>query len=192
LDRRVFFNEVRKTRFPRGLEQSQVNGINALLDAFNKANAFPDPRHAAYTLATAYHETAKTMQPVAEYGKGKGHAYGQPAGIWNQAYYGRGFVQLTWMANYQKATTELRRSGAIGLDEDLVRNPELALRLDVAAAILIYGMSEGWFTGKKLADYLDANNTDYVNARRIINGTDRAAMVAGYARDFEKAIRAAA
>lgn len=192
MDRRVFFNEVRKTRFPRGLDQSQVNGINALLDAFNKANAFPDPRHAAYALATAYHECAKTMVPVAEYGKGRGHPYGQPTGLYGHTYYGRGFVQLTWMTNYAKASAELRKNGVLGLDEDLVRNPELALRLDVAAAILIYGLSEGWFTGKKLSDYINENTTDYIGARRIVNGTDRAAMIATYAADFEKAIRAAA
>lgn len=175
-----------------GLTQPQVNGMNALLDAFNKANAFPDPRHAAYALATAYHECAKTMVPVEEYGKGRGHPYGQPTGIWGQTYYGRGFVQLTWLTNYAKATAELRKNGVLGLDEDLVKNPETALRLDVAAAILIFGLSEGWFTGKKLADYINGETSDYINARRCVNGTDRASMIASYAKDFEKAILAAA
>lgn len=175
-----------------GLTQGQVNGLNALLDAFNKANAFPDARHAAYALATAYHECAKTMTPIEEYGKGRGHPYGQPTGLYGHTYYGRGFIQLTWMTNYAKATAALRKNGVIGLDEDLVKTPELALRLDVAAAVLIFGLCEGWFTGKKLADYISGDNTDYINARRCVNGIDKAAAIAGYAKDFEKAIRAAA
>jgi putative chitinase len=194
MNRKLFFDAVRRAPFPSSISQSQVLGIAAILDAVNKANVWPDPCHMAYALATAFHESAKTMQPVEEYGKGRGHAYGVPCGPWHQVYDGRGLVQLTWQRNYQFATTRLRQLAVLGLDQDLVKNPELALRPDIAAAVLIYGMSEGWFTGKTLSDYIDSSKgqIDYINARRIINGTDRAAMIAGYARDFEKAIRAAA
>jgi hypothetical protein len=46
------------------------------------------------------------------------------------------------------------------------------------------GMRKGIFTGKKFADYFSANKTDWVNARRIINGTDKARLIAEYAQDF--------
>jgi putative chitinase len=192
MNRANFFAGVRKTLFVGGLTQSQVDGLNAILDAVQLAHVWAEPPMLAYPLATCFHETAKTMQPIEEYGHGRGHAYGVPTGPWHKIYDGRGDVQLTWLKNYQLATTKLRAHGAIGGDVDLVKNPELALRPDVAAAILIYGMSDGWFTGKKLADYITPAHTDYVGARRIINGTDRAVMIAGYARDFEMAIRAAA
>lgn len=192
MNRAVFFHEIRKTLFPRGLEQSQVDGLNAILDAVEKAHVWPNPCDTAYALATAYHECAKTMQPVEEIGEGRGRAYGRPTGPFHKVYFGRGLVQLTWIASYEKATAKLRVCGAIGADVDLVKNPELAMRPDIAAAILIHGMSDGWFTGKRLSDYITQHHTDYVNARRIVNGTDRAQMIAGYAHDFEKALRAAA
>jgi hypothetical protein len=57
----------------------------------------------AYVLATVYHETASTMEPIEEYGKGAGHSYGEPDPETGQVYDGRGYVQLTWKDNYQKA-----------------------------------------------------------------------------------------
>jgi putative chitinase len=193
MNRAIFFAEIRKTLFPRGLDQSQVDGVNAILDAVEKAHTWADAPMLAYPLATVFHETAKTMQPIEEYGRGHGHPYGRPTGPFHKIYYGRGLVQLTWLAGYTKATVQLRAHGVIGADVDLVKNPELALRPDIAAAVLIYGLTEGWFTGKKLADYIHPSGyADYVNARRMVNGTDKAVMIAGYARDFEKAIRAAA
>ena len=155
--------------------QTQVDGFNAVLDA-----APPDMAacHLAYCLATAWHETAFTMKPIEEYGRGRGKAYG-PSGFW-----GRGYVQLTWKDNYAKAGNEL--------GVDLVRSPALAMRPEIAAKIMFDGMREGWFTGKKLSDYFSATVDDPVNARRIINGTDRAAQVAGYHRVFLSALIAAA
>jgi putative chitinase len=192
MNRANFFAQVRKTLFVGGLQQSQVNGLNAILDAVQVAHVWAEPPMLAYPLATVFHETAKTMLPIEEYGHGRGRSYGVATGPWHKVYDGRGDVQLTWLRNYILATTRLRAHGVIDDTVDLAKNPELALRPDIAAAILIYGMTEGWFTGKKLADYITPTHTDYVGARRIINGTDRAVMIAGYARDFEKAIRAAA
>jgi putative chitinase len=192
MNRDVFFDHVRRAPYPGSMNASQVAGIESILDAAEKAHVWTDPPMLAYPLATAFHETAKTMQPIEEYGKGRGRAYGHPVGAWHKVYDGRGLVQLTWQRNYEHATEKLRACGAIGNDIDLACNPELALRPEIAALILIHGMSEGWFTGKKLADYITPTHTNYVGARHIINGTDRAVMIAGYARDFEKAIRAAA
>ena len=103
--------------------------------------------------ATTYHETARSMAPIKELGAGRGRAYGNPVPPYNQVYFGRGYVQLTWERNYVLATRKLRERGVVGGDVDLVRNPDLAMRPDIAAGVLIFGMLEGWFTGRKLIDY---------------------------------------
>jgi len=166
------------------LSQDQVEGTEALLDA---AEEYSLPMNQlAYVLSTSWHETAATMLPIAEYGKGEGHEYGEPCPQYgNQVAYGRGYVQLTWDYNYEKADQECKLDGA------LLEDFELALDPVVASQIIFRGMLEGWFTGKKLGDYVNATVTDYYNARRVVNGTDRADMLAGYAESFEQALRAA-
>lgn len=173
MNRTEFYARVRPI-FGGTLSQKQVDGIEALLAA---TEALP-VTHRAYLLATAMHETASTMQPIAEYGKGRSKAYGKP-GKHGQAQYGRGYVQLTWDANYEKADK------ALGLNGALLRDFNLAMQPTIAAQILVRGCEEGWFTGKSLDDYLP----DYVQARRVVNGTDKAQLIAGYAREFEAALR---
>lgn len=131
---------------------------------------------AAYVLATAYHETAHTMKPIEEYGSAS-YLKAKPY----YPYVGRGFVQLTWKSNYQKASREL--------GVDFVANPQLLLQPDYSADILVIGMAEGWFTGKKLSDYVTLQRSDFTGARRIVNGTDRAEMIAGYARAYDDALK---
>lgn len=165
--------------FPRGLSQAQVNGINALLTA--AAGLAVD--EIAYILATAYHETATTMQPIAEYGKGRGRKYGVPGRNGGQVPYGRGFVQTTWDVNYERTDREL------GLGGRLVANYNLLLTdTAMAAQAAVRGMVEGWYTSKKLADYFAGGKCDYVGARKIINGTDKAEKIASYAMVFAKAL----
>ena len=178
----AFFNAVRENLFGGSLSQPQVDGINALAAAWSK-DGDGDNRKLAYVLATAFHETACTMQPIAEYGHGAGHRYGVIDAT-GKAPYGRGFIQLTWAANYQKADRELGLGGA------LARNYDLALDPDIAAQIAIRGMMEGWFTGKKLADYVTPTSVDFIDARRIINGIDRAGTIALYAKNFQSALAA--
>jgi hypothetical protein len=186
MDRGHFFDAVRDTMFGGSLSQSQVNGIEALLDAC-AALQVADQRQVAYILATAFHETAKTMQPIAEYGKGKGRKYGVPGRNGGQVPYGRGFVQTTWDDNYERTDREL------GINGRLIANYNLLLTdIDMAAKAAVRGMAEGWYTGKKLRDYFNATAADYVNARRIINGTDKAQTIAGYAKLFNSALRDAA
>lgn len=180
MNRASFFASVRKDIFNGKLSQSQVMGLDALLEEYEK-DPF-DLRWMAYMLATAYHETAATMQPIAEYGKGKGRKYGVP-GKYGQVPYGRGWVQLTWDFNYEKADEELNLNGA------LLKNFDLALDLHIATRILFRGMFEGWFTAKKLSDYFNDKLTDWVNARRIINGTDKAQHIAGIAQKFHAALK---
>ena len=173
-DRVGFFQRARASVFRGLMEQAQVDGVNHILDAFAAAYPAGDPRWLAYMLATVYHETAATMQPISEYGLGRGRPYGEPDN--GHTYYGRGYVQLTWKRNYAAM------SPVTGVD--LVNHPELALRPDIAAKVMFHGMEHGVFTGKKLADYFTPRTTDFLMARQIINGMDCAALIAGYARNF--------
>ncbi|GJE73213.1 hypothetical protein [Methylorubrum podarium] len=182
LNRAAFYAAVRASLFGGRLTASQVAGMDAILDA---APSLLGTTSLAYALATTFHETARTMQPIEEYGRGKGKSY-RPTGFW-----GRGFVQLTWETNYAKATARLRQLGLLRADEDLVKTPNLAMRLDLAAPILFYGMVEGWFTGKKLADYFGGGRYEPVGARRIINGTDKDDLIAGQCGSFVDALRPA-
>lgn len=188
-DRKAFFDSVRG-HILHTPTQSQVDGLNTILDAWARAAPGADPRFVAYALATAYWETDRTLQPIAEYGHGHGHSYGVPTGPWHQAYYGRGYVQLTWIANYKRAEAELIKRGLLSADDSLVKTPDLALRPDVAAEIMISGMLEGWFTGRKLGDFFHGRVADWVNARTIINGHDHAAEIAHYAQLFNEALEA--
>lgn len=102
INHKFFFDHVRTYLFFDKLAQPQVNGLNAILNEWEKNYAKKDDRWLAYMLATTHHETDRTMQPIEEYGKGKGKLYGKPDPITGKAYYGRGFVQLTWKSNYEK------------------------------------------------------------------------------------------
>jgi len=183
IERKLFFDEVRDLLFGGSLSQSQVNGMNAVLDAWERISIVKpdvDLRWLAYILATDFHETAYTMEAIEEYGKGAGYEYGEPDPVTGEAYYGRGLVQLTWADNYSKAGEKVHA--------DLYWQPELALEMPIAVRVIMFGMYEGWFTGKKLGDYIYGNTCDYVNARRIVNGTDRAETIAGYAEKFQSAL----
>lgn len=190
IDRKLFFDSVRASLFAGKLSQGQVDGITLILNAW-EAGQYCDDRQLAYMLATVYHETAKTMQPIAEIGKGRGREYGRHVKQSGKAYparmplyYGRGFVQLTWYENYEKAGKTL--------GHDLLNDPDLALNPVIATAILIRGMLDGWVTGKRLSDYFNGSKEDWVMARKIVNGLDRAPFHishSGFVR-FEKPRRA--
>ena len=176
INRDFFFTQVRRSMFSGALSQSQVDGLNGILDGWEAKYSTDDDRWLAYALATTYHETDQHMQPIEEYGKGRGLPYGKPDPETGKVYYGRGFVQLTWKKNYQTMGDK------IGVD--LVNYPELALELDNATQILFVGMIEGLFTGKSFASYFDAKTEDWVNARRIINGLDKAQAISVYGHNF--------
>lgn len=181
------------------LTQNEVDGCNALLAALGRWPL----AHAAYGLGTAYHETAGTMQPVKERGGpdyfrrmyDKTGARPQVAAALGNTeagdgarFAGRGYPQLTGRRNYARADRELGLNGA------LLRDPDLAMRPDIAARIMEAGMREGWFTGRGLAAYLPSeglgSRTAFISARRIINGTDRAEKIAHHAMDFQEALAA--
>jgi hypothetical protein len=187
LDARAFFDAIRPSVFGGHLSQAQMSGMQAVLDAWTQSG-MTDLRWLAYMFATMVRETGSTMQAIEEWGKGKGRPYGRPDPVTGETYYGRGLVQLTWKANYQKM------GDLLGID--LVHHPELALDRDTAIHIMFEGMTRGKsgrgdFTGKSLEDYFNAHSTDWVNARRIINGTDHAQEIANNAQRFFKALQAA-
>ncbi len=177
-DRAKFFGGYRAAFGPLR-KQSQVDGLEKLL-ALMEADPWPDIRDAAYFLATVKHECADTWQPISERGTDAYFSrYEGRAALGNTEpgdglrFKGRGYVQITGRANYER----------FGIAD----TPTSALDPDVSYGIAKRGMLEGLFTGKKLSDY-----PDYLNKRRAINGTDRAEMIAGYARKFEGILRTSA
>ncbi|TXH15863.1 MAG: hypothetical protein E6R03_06440 [Hyphomicrobiaceae bacterium] len=188
-----FFNALRDDAGP--LTQGQVDGVKRFLDATGDL----DITWRAYILATVWHETGTDMQPVRETKAAtdqkavnildaafkRGQLPWVKTPYWRfdasgKSWLGRGDVQVTHKDNYAKAS---KYAGV-----DLVASPEKMLDPKVSVKVAVGGMVDGIFTGKALRDYLPG---DYKGARRIINGNESAAKVAGYATMFEDAIRTA-
>ena len=190
-----FFRTVRRELFSGRLSTAQVSGLTALVAGWRALTDSDDPRRLAYCLATAFHETGGRMQPVREtfaqsdkaailrleraYAAGRLGQVRTP--YWRvdaegKSWFGRGLVQITHKRNYE------RLSAAIGVD--LVGDPGRAMERDVAVKILVIGMRDGLFSGMRLADAFNRRQADWLDARRIVNGRDRAALVAGYGQVF--------
>jgi hypothetical protein len=189
-DHKLFFNKYRQV-FDAKLTQAQVDGLECILTAIEQDPDVQDVRWAAYMMATVKHECADRWQPIEEYGKGKGRKYGSAVTItgsdgkqYKNTYYGRGYVQLTWDYNYKSMST------ALSQDDSLYVDPSLALDPVTAYKIMSHGMRKGSFTGKKLADYINAAGCDYKNARRIINGLDKWDLIKGYADKLQSVLQA--
>jgi putative chitinase len=199
LDRKKFFDNYR-TRFGP-LTQDLVEALEFLLSQIEEDNRFPgtdiDRRKLAYCLATFKWETAHTMRPIDEHGGPKyfNKRYGPQTKVGKMLgnnkegdgalFHGRGYVQLTGRSNYAKAKT---LTGA-----DLLTNADRAKEPELAYQIAIQGMTDGWFTGKKLSKFFkEGGPPDYENARTIINGHDKATNIADIARRFNEVLLAAA
>lgn len=181
------------------LTQSQVDGLNIILETINSEEfQVQDVRYAAYILATSFWETGRTMEAVKEKTDKTGEAYFfkmydingsrpqvakrlgnlQPGdGI---KFAGRGQVQLTGRTNYTKMGQYLKL--------DLINKPDLLLDSKISARVLVYGMLNGSFTGVSVKKYITTLKVDYVNARRVINGIDKAQEIANIAKSFERAL----
>ena len=211
MNRPAFYTALRASGlFGKSLSASQVAGIEGLLDAFVTAgDAKPDTL--AYGLATSYHETGTRMAPVREgfatsdagarravnnlaAKRGPASAvarYAKPAGPHGHVYYGRGHVQLTWLDNYRDSSDD---AGV-----DLVANPDAMMDPVISARVLWKGLLDGRWNGKGkgLGHYamLDGipglSQAEAIQARRTVNGLDKAELIAGYHRRFLACVAAA-
>lgn len=206
IDESHFFTEYDKEFSSNKLSEANKTSLKKIFKSINEYYSNEgrccNLKHIAYMLATAKHETAHTFDPISEYG-GKSYfermydpVLGKSEGRRNMAkrngnttqgdgvkYKGRGYVQLTWKNNYQTMKTKF--------GVDLVGHPDKALDHELAIKIMIYGSESGVFTGKKLSNYINDSKTDYFNARRVINGTDKADSIKGYAEKIEKCLKIA-
>jgi len=175
--------------------------LNGFMRLLTNDVAMTDIRWAAYTVATAYHETAYTFKPVSEYGKGKGRKYakiikvtdtnglrGAKNTVYDNVYYGRGYVQITWEDSYKGI------GGKIGMGNQLHVNPDKALDMKTAYKILSFWMLNPVPKVKStsLKNYINASQTDYYNARRIVNILNEAHKIAAYAENIELIMRLSA
>jgi len=190
MDDAKFFAAVRTSLFGGSLSQRAVDRLDAIFEAFSQFGD-GDLRKLAYICATAHHESGRFVYDREIWGPTAAQkGYEGRADLGNiqagdgHLFMGRGFVcMITGRRNYRDWGNRL------GLD--LTGNPELAADPTYAARIGVDGMMLGTFTGKKLADYLNEGGCDYVNARRVVNGTDRADVIAGYAKNYAEALRTA-
>jgi predicted chitinase len=193
IDRNKFFKQ-----YPfRPLKQVQVDNLNFILDKLDASQSLTRLSEYAYVLATLKLETADTFAPVEEayWIKPESRRIAvlkkmyagrrtiiHPSG---KLYTGRGYVQLTHIDNYVKMNKYVQKEFP---GYDLVENPDLACEPEAAWIILEAGMSKGLFTGKKLSNYFTDSKHDFYNARKIINGLDRAGLVQAYAEKYREVL----
>jgi hypothetical protein len=206
-----FFKIIRPI-FGGHMNQSQVVGVEAIIEGFAK---WGDRRVGtlAYCLGTTWWETAKTMRPIKEtfrqsdgagpddqtvirrldaaFAKGQLKWVKKP--YWRDGWFGRGLVQLTHESNY---SGRIRDAVFAEFGVDIHKERDLVMRMDIAVFILIKGIINGWFTGKDADDFIDdidefdeEDRKEYLGARRIVNGQDRAKEIADASLVFEDAIR---
>lgn len=159
-----------RQHFPFIVQEAQRQGVQ------NKAQL-------AYILATASHESGSGKH-MEEFASGRAYEGRRSLGNTQRGdgvrFKGRGYVQLTGRRNY---TDWSRRLGM-----DLVGNPSAVQNPQVAAKILVGGMMQGTFTGRGLGSYINSQRTDFVGARRTVNGTDRAGSIAQIAQRLMAAL----
>lgn len=165
-------------QFPK-LNKSAKQGLTFLIEQIN-SDSFEMLEHVAYLLATAYWESGRTFQPVREKRASKlrqPKLYKLQNRYWNTGAYGRGLVQTTWPENYCKFGLCKRE------DYDKALEPKKSYEM------LARGMKEGLYTQYKLSSFIKPGDVNYRKARQIINGMDKADVVAGFAIAIEKALR---
>ena len=172
------------------LTKSAQKGLESLLGYIEADEHVNDVRWAAYMLATTFHEVRGTWEPIREDGKGRGRKYGLPVPPYQHIYYGRGLTQNTWLGNYEMLTKAWNKAHPDRL-VDFVKNPDLLLEMEYSYWAMSYAMRHGTYTGASLKKYFNDKITDPINARRIINGIDKAELIAGYYHKFIRIIEAA-
>jgi hypothetical protein len=204
INRKHFYATVRPLLFGGKISYSQVEGMDAILNEW-EAQRLTDLRCLAYIFGTVYHETDETMQPIEEIGRGKGKDYGKklkygsgpgkrvPYVLPDLIFFGRGHTQNTWYETYERLT---RAARVHGKGWDFLNNPELLLQMEPSIWATFFGMRTGLYTGKKLSDYFGdkpfkpkpGDPNEWRQARRIINGMDRAEDIAAYSLKFHAAL----
>lgn len=124
-------------------------------------NGVVNPAQIAYMLATAQHESENFTAPDEHYGRDQARKLNYRGG---EEYFGRGYAHLTHVDNYEKFDRLL------ALDGKLVASPRLAKDPEIAAKVLVIGVRDGIFTGKRLDRYINESSHDFYNARRTVNG----------------------
>jgi len=194
-ERDSFFAQFRLNFGP--LIPTQVDGLNFILGhAEGDSSDWQNLSQLSYGLATFMWETAHHFTPVTEFGQPSyfdKYNAGTPIGIRlgntqpgdGFRFRGRGYVQITGRANYE-------RIGRL-LGVDLTGNPERALDPEIAYRIAAEGMRNGWFTGRKLVQYIPSDtDPQFQPARQIINGMDHASDIAALAVKMTATLKAAA
>jgi len=197
VDKAKFFSDF-EARTGLRLTADRRRALEFLLDALGKDAGFTMIRELAYVLATIRWETAHTFAPIKEsrFSRAKNpREWENQDRYWRTGFYGRGYVQITWEDNYRRAGQRLEGAqfkvgrATLNVDKDtFINDPDLVLQPPIAYAIASRGMREGWFTSKKLGDYIkEGVAPDYGNASRIINGPDHAPDIAAIADNFDTA-----
>lgn len=201
VDREYLLAEAKDSLFAKRYRQAQVDGLNLIVATFEQLHPAGSLDWLAYILATAFHETGPRSDPL--HMTPRSEKYNPPEDMYFRRYdppnrvatmlgnvqtgdglrfKGRGYVQITGRRNYGLA------AGKLGLP--LLQNPGMVMDPPVAAVVLVRGMAEGWFTGRKLSDYdFTVNDGAWERAREIVNGDDDAALIGGYGRAFARALR---
>jgi hypothetical protein len=199
-DHNRFFTDF-SLRTGLSLTPERRSAADFILTKFEGDAGFTMVRELAYVLATVRWETAHTFMPIKERRFNRNthpRDWENQDRYWRTGFYGRGYVQITWEDNYRKAGQKLTGTRIVinGAPvtvsaETFVQNPDFVLNQEAAYAICGRGMREGWFTGKKLGDFIqEGRPPDYIGARRVINGTDHAQDIAALAGQFELLLRA--
>jgi hypothetical protein len=190
------------------LNRGQLDGFSFLLERIENDDRWEIVGQIAYFLATVWHETARTMKPITEYGGVKyfdKYDTGKLAKRLGNTpekdgdgykYRGRGFVQNTGKGNAEKAGRALagRYYDGIGMVQPLtfVNNPDLLLNPSVSYDDAVDGMLSGRYTGVGLRRYVNNSGKvkNYRDARAVINGDVKknGLLIAGYALAFERAL----
>lgn len=204
INRAVFYRELRKGLF-QSLSRRQVAGMEVLLDVWEESYADDYPMSfLAASLGTTKLETAHTMQPIKEIGGRKyfmgmydktGNRPKKAAELGNTkvgdgaTFSGKGFVQATGRGNSRKLGKLFKKY--FNIDVDFEENPDKLLEPFYAAHALYLGCITGLYTGKGWGDYIKsspATFNEFKSSRRVVNGTNKATMIAGYCVEFQKAL----
>jgi hypothetical protein len=208
LHRKTLFDTLKKTLYKGPMTAQQVRGWNAVLDCWERDATNNDLRWLAYEGATAHHETGGRMWPIIEATGAKDktpisvdtaiarldRAWKAGKMPWVKRRYwakdargiswlGRGLPQTTHEDNYKKAQALT--------GHPVHSDPENMLKIEYACDVMHKMMVTGKFTGHSLRNFFNGTKCDWSGARRIINGTESAAKVAGYARIIYAALTAA-